>query len=858
MVGTTLGHYRIVRLLGRGGMGDVYAAEDARLNRLVALKILSQITPDDTERLERFRREAQAIAALKHPNVVTIYSVEEVDSAPFLTMELVEGKSLAELMMPHGMKLGQVLDLASQLADAIAAAHQHGIVHRDLKPSNVMVGDDGRLKVLDFGIAKLKQKTRNGGDFTTYELTAEHAVIGTASYMSPEQAEGRPVDHRADIFSFGIVLYEMATGTRPFKGESTTSILSAILKDVPAPAASLNPGVPGELDRVIRRCLAKDPAHRYQDAIDLRNDLKDLADTLPTERRRTSAGRRAAYAFAAIAAVAAAVAAWALFRQAGERPAPVATFSKLTTLPGREWFPSLSPNGSWLVFSAEVEGNFDIFLQSVTGSNPLNLTKDSPDDDEMPAFSPDGGQIAFRSSRGGGGIFVMGRTGEGVRRVTRNGFNPSWSPDGTEIVFSSVRMDIYPQNVEGGSQLWIVAATGGQPRLLHDGDAIQPTWSPHGSRVAFAKRGTRTTDIWTIPSAGGEPTRVMEDSPIDWNPVWDPDGTHLYFVSNRSGTMNLWRVALDEESGRARGEPEPIVTPASFVAHPTIAGDGRTLAFTSVLLMTNIQKLGFDPSSATPVGDPQWVTTGSRLWANPDPSPDGQFVVYYSRVEPEGHLYVSRADGTGQRQLTGDAAIDRVPHWSPDGAWISFFSTRSGEYQIWRIRPDGSDLQQVTDPPNGSGYSTWSPDGSRLALESFIVDPGRGWNQQPLEKLPPVPGSQYPLSPNSWSPDGQRLIGFTGPTSPSLGLVMYTFRTRTYERLTDFGEWPVWLPDSRRVLFGDGGKHFWVLDTLTRQAKIVYSGGRDVLGPPRLTADGRVAFYSRRVTEADVYLMSLR
>ncbi len=871
MIGTTLHHYRIIRPLGRGGMGEVYAAEDTRLNRIVALKVLPLMTAADPERLSRFQREAKAIAALNHPNVVTIYSVEEADGVPFLTMELIEGKPLDVLIPKHGMKLAALLEFAVPLTDAVSVAHQRGIVHRDLKPSNIMVGDDRRLKVLDFGLAKLSQETVGDAaaeTATIEQLTARHGVMGTASYMSPEQAEGRPVDHRSDIFSLGILLYEMATGTRPFRGESPMSILSAIIKDAPAPAVDVNPGVPLELDRVIRRCLAKDPARRYQSAVDLRNDLEDLTHAHPAERRAFGA-RRVTQGLVAVVILAVAVTATlVLSRRGRDDRGPSATFTTLTSMPGREWFPSLSPDGKWVVYGAEMEGNFDIFLQSVSGSNPVNLTKDSVADDDMPAFSPDGEHIAFRSSREGGGIFVMGRTGEAVRRVTRSGFNPAWSPDGTDLAFTSGPMDINPQNSEGVSELWVVGAAGGEPRRIFAGDATQPSWSPHRRRIAFMMRGgtNRHTDIWTIPPTGGEPTRLMDDAPIDWNPIWAPDAKHMYFVSDRSGTMNLWRLAIDEESGKARGEPEPIVTPAPFLAHATISADGAHIAYSSVLRTTNIQRLALD-QSATPLGDPVWVTTGSRLWSNPDPSPDGRFVVYYSSAQPVGHLYISRADGTGQRQLTGDAALDRLPHWSPDSHWISFFSNRLERLQIWKIRPDGSDLQQITDGAEETAYSAWSPDASRLAATSprnishqgtYIVDPRQRWSEQRPVTLPPVPDSPYALAPNSWSPDGQRLVGFTGPTSPSLGVVIYTLKTQTYERLTTFGEWPVWMPDSRRVLMGDGGKQFWLLDTQTKQTKVIYSGGRDVLGPPRLTADGRTAYYSRRVTEADIHLMTLR
>src|SRR5580765_6927145 len=491
MIGSTLGHYRIVRSLGRGGMGEVYAAENTKLNRTVALKVLPPDTAGDADRLKRFQREAQAVAALNHPNVVTIFSVEEAAGVPFLTMELVDGTPLDARIPRRGMELPELLSIAVPLADAVGSAHERRIVHRDLKPSNIMIGRDGRLKVLDFGLAKLRTDAAGAAEasgLTVERFTAEHSVLGTAAYMSPEQAEGRAVDPRSDIFSLGILLYEMATGQRPFTGETSMSVLSAIIKDTPQPAAAVNPRVAPELDRVIRRCLAKDPARRYQSAIDLRNDLEELAQAVPSRRRR--AGAAAWLAMGAVTAASIVVAAYLFARGRDERVRP-ATFTRLTSMPGREWFPSLSPDGKWVVFGAETEGNFDIFLQSTSAtSNAVNLTKDSPDDDDMPALSPDGERIAFRSSRDGGGLFVMGRTGEAVKRLTRVGFNPAWSPDGTRIAFASSRMDINPQNSEGESELWVVGASGGEPRMLFGGDAVQPNWSPHNRRIVFCKRGS--------------------------------------------------------------------------------------------------------------------------------------------------------------------------------------------------------------------------------------------------------------------------------------------------------------------------------------------------------------------------------
>ena len=482
MIGTTLHHYRILSKIGEGGMGEVYLAEDTKLQREVALKILPRDMASDPERLQRFQREARAVAALNHPNVVTIYAVEEAERLHFLTMEFVEGKTLTHLIPERGIPLQEFLRLAVPLADAMAAAHQRGIVHRDLKPANIMVTAEGRLKVLDFGLAKLrpeKSSTPDATTLTTDQLTVQHSVIGTPSYMSPEQAEGRPVDHRTDIFSAGVVLYEMATGRRPFGGDSVVTILSAIIKDTPQPVLEVNPGLPRELDRIIMRCLAKDPAHRYQSALDLRNDLEAVqqqagsgvsplrvaARVLALNARRKTSWL-SAIVLVALIAVLSYVFVWRTPGVRRTQPAQVGRTLPLTSSPGVEQYPSLSPDGQWIVFSAWESGRRHIYLQSVSGQNAIPITKDPDADDDQPTFSPDGERIAFRSSREGGGLFVMGRTGEAVKRLTSTGFNPSWSPDGKKIVFATENVQLTPMNWEGASELWTVdVATEAMQRL---------------------------------------------------------------------------------------------------------------------------------------------------------------------------------------------------------------------------------------------------------------------------------------------------------------------------------------------------------------------------------------------------------
>jgi serine/threonine protein kinase len=885
--GTRLGAYEIQSLIGSGGMGEVYRARDPKLNRTIAVKVLSETTAADPERRARFEREAQSIAALSHPNIVTIHSVEQAEGVLFLTMEYVEGKPLSEMIVKGGLPLSQILSIAIPLADAISAAHQKGITHRDLKPANVMIAGDGRVKVLDFGLAKMTETSPVGLGVTglpTGAVTGEGRIVGTVAYMSPEQAEGKAADQRSDLFALGVILYELATGERPFKGDSSMSILTAVLRDTPRPVSEIKPALPPDLSRIVRRCLAKDPARRYQSAQDVRNDLEDVGQSADsggiTSVAVVEASRRSWVLPAALVSILAlaGITAAMRFRTPSTSVArvPTASHRRLTQMEGVQQFPSISPDGKWVAYVSALAGNNDIYLQSVTGQTPINLTKDSPASDIMPAFSPDGDLIAFRSERDGGGIFVMGRTGESVRRLTTFGFYPAWYPDGHQIVFSTEGSG--PENRSAFSELWAVSASGGEPRLLVPGDAIQPRVSPHAQRIAFwavpadraAKRmnlgGPANRDIWTVDLNGQHPVRVTTHEANDWNPVWSPDGRWLYFLSNRAGSMNLWRARIDEASGAVSGEPMALTAPTPYLAHFTLSADGTVGAYASLVSTSNIGRVAFDSRSATVKGPVQAVTTGSNDYIYFDVTSDGEFVVASTSSRTQEDLYVISSESGATRQLTNDFARDRAPRWLPDRRHIVFYSDRTG-YGVWTIDADGSGLRLLTNA-NSVIYPVPSRDGTRLAAvdadgrQLFIY--AMNDFSKPSDVPPPfnaAPG--YPL-PMDWSPDGRFLV--FGPQSsgrPRRDLWVYSRDTRTYRPIANRGAdgaaptptAAAWLSDSRRLVQSGARGRLFVVDVATGTSRELLTIPGEFMAEPRLTADDSQLFFQHGTTSGNIWVV---
>jgi Tol biopolymer transport system component len=862
-------------------MGEVYRARDTRLDRDVAIKVLPEGLASDPDALARFEREAKAVAALSHPNILSIHDVGRVDGTAYAVMELLQGQTLRDRLAEGAIPRRKAIDYAVQIAQGLAAAHARGIVHRDLKPDNVFLTTEGRAKILDFGLARTSPvRTEGTQSPTLVSATQPGTVMGTVGYMSPEQVRGLPADHRSDIFSFGAVLYEMLSGQRAFRGDSAVETMNAILKEDPPDLSAAGRDLPPGLERIVQHCLEKDPEQRFQSVRDVAFDLETLTGSAvgrptaihPAPRRKLSLWLLLPAALLLVAA------AFLAGRRTGSSPATAradagaASFTKLTEEGGVERFPSLSPDGKSLAYVSEADGDADIYVRRVGGYKSVNLTPESSEDELSPTFSPNGKLIAFSSQRGG--VYTMGATGESMRRISDFGSNPAWSPDGREIaVATESALDPFAR-ASPDSQLWALDVSTGEKRRIPTGDAVQPNWSPGGGRIAYwglrqGKAGQR--DVWTVGSrGGGSPVSVTDDTFVDWSPVWSRDGKYLYFGSDRGGTMNLWRVAIDEETGETLGPPEPFTTPSVWSGYYAFSGNGRQLAFTALEQRTDVARVAFDPVSGRVVGFPEPVLGGSRDIIALDVSPDGSWIVFTQRG-PLEDVFIARTDGSGLRQLTEDAFRDRGPSWSPDGKRIAFYSNRTGRYELWTIRPDGSALEQITEGDKSDfWFPHWSPDGTQIAapsaIGSHLVTPGGSPQSTKVKTLPGFSKEEH-FRVTSWSPDGTHLVGNEARTrdGQSVGVVLYSLASGRYERLPVEGfpavrpvfRSPKYLPDGRHLIYeSEAGVSLYDMASRRSRAILPAETGktiREVIPSP----DGRWLYLVRTTDEGDVWQMEI-
>ena len=872
--GARLGAYEVIAQVGAGGMGEVYRARDPRLNREVALKILPPLFARDPDRVARLEQEARAAAALNAPGIVAVHDIGTQtiggQSVMYVVMELLEGESLRARIEAGPIPPRKAIEYAAQIAGALAAAHRRGIVHRDLKPDNLFLTRDGSVKILDFGLAKEVQAAVGGSLATGVAGTAAGTVLGTVGYMAPEQVRGEAADARTDIFALGATLYEMLSGRRAFARATAAETMTAILnEDPPELAPDTSAAVPGALQAILARCLEKRADDRFHSAHDLALALQAAgsgrATTSSVERAVVprASSRTGLVVGATGLALAAAAVAFAAWRSPSVGAVPiVASLHQVTDTPGAEINPDISPDGRQVVYAARTGGHSDVFLLRVGGGRAIDLTPNTPGEDAEPAFSPDAEQIAFRSDRDGGGVFVMGATGESVRRLTSGGYDPRWSPDGRRLAYATEAVnDPYSRAVR--SSLWTVDVASGQSAKLWDGDGVQPAWSPKGTRIAFWANTNGQRDIQTIAASGGRPVAVTNDAATDWAPEWSPDGRWLYFVSDRGGSPNLWRVAIDEESGAVSGVPQLITNGVRSIASARFTRDGTRMVLAAMDRSFDLAFYDFDPANPDRLAPRSTLHSPSLGWCSP--SKDGSWLACTSRGGQED-VVLMKADGSETRHLTDDPVKDRIATWSPDDRTLAFMSTRSGRWQLWTIGADGGGLRQLSDLNADLTWAAWSPDGKRIAAQSaslssfgiHLFDPAKPASQQPADTIATDSFSGV----NSWSSDGRLLAGtVTDPGGNPLAVLVWDVAAKRLLRRIDM---PLAKTTSEDTAF-IAGTHGIVTQTAEGVAYVDADSGRwHVIlkaAPPlvaQMSGDGRTMLIERPAVESDLWLMEFK
>ncbi len=872
MIGKTISHYEILEKLGEGGMGVVYKARDVRLDRFVALKVLPAQFLVSSEEVARFQQEARAISSLNHPNIATIYDVDQIDGQNFLVLEYLAGgtvKSKLRQLYSSGSSLAiaEIVDYGLHTAEGLAHSHRHGIVHRDIKTENLMLSDEGNIKITDFGLAKLK-----GAEGVTRVGT----TVGTAAYMSPEQFRGEEIDRRSDIFSFGIVLYELTTGKLPFRGEHEAALSYSIVNENPVPLASFRSEVPASLEHVIGRCLEKDKEKRYQSAEEIFADLNkvrmEIGGALPPGQ-----GRRipAALRWSALALGAAVVVIGFLLYRSNKTLRAVdlmqVKLTQITSAEGTEEYPSWSHDGTAITYTGEVNGFKKVFVKDLASGQEKQLTKGTGDDIQ-PAWSNDGKSILFVRSHQpngklepgdifgqfeGGDIWTIDVSSGTESKFIENAFNPAYSPDGRQIACDA--------SWAGPRRIWTVDSRGRNPRQVTSDVSeavvhLMPKWSPDGERIVFQNLERTVFDIKVAIVASGEMSWITKDLFIDIDPTWSPSGNEIYFSSYRSGGLNLWRIPVSS-NGTPAGQPQQLTTGAGQDVECSLSPDGKRLAFSILKINADVWELPVSPDSGKPAGQPEQVIATTREDSRGAWSRDGSMIAFNSDRNGDMNIWVYSVIGGSARQLTKGPGGDFQPNWSPDGKQVTFFSTRAGNTDIWSVDQASGALRQLTTAPSLEINPFYSPDGHSIAYQSDAsgrlepwVMASDGSGQRRLADME-VTGHFM-----RWSRDGSAVI-FRSPNPAQPGLWSappgggqpsffctvkggshISFSTR-YDAIMDVVghkelwltpvnggtpskvyqfedpeiriDYPVWSPDGKRVLFDrvkSQGGDIWVLD----------------------------------------------
>ena len=744
MIGTSLNQYRITAAIGAGGMGEVFRARDTRLNRDVAVKVLPKDFAVDADRLRRFEQEAKTLAALNHPNILTIHDAGVHEGSPYLVSELLRGQTLREALgntTTTALPVRKATDYALQIAQGLAAAHGKGIIHRDLKPENIFVTQDGRVKILDFGLAKLRENPQSEirnpkpAEAATIHIDADAIinttepgmVLGTPAYMSPEQVRGEPADHRADIFAFGCVLYEMLSGTRAFRRDTPVESMNAVLSEEPPELSATNPNIPVALERVVRRCLEKQPDNRFQSAKDLGFALEiategsQKRDRLGVAPARTSM-RKLAFAGAALVAVFfAGVATHRLVTPAGFSTAPSIRY---LTYSGRDYSPAASADGKRICFSSDRNGTKQIWVKDLVTGYETRLTE-GPDD--FPRFSRDDSMILFTRASGiSRALYRVPALGMGAEpsKVVSDALFGDWSPDGRRVAF--VR---WPE--ESGSEVYVSGIDGGAEKLLHrfsDQRCSSPRWSPDGKTIVVAINDSGRPQSLALLGAGTGQIRTLQ-VPHQYNllssAVWDAASQNLFYMQSESPSALVGQGTLFRQHAGS-GQFQKLLRSAAHCRTVDLLPSGNVL-FDARSPRENLKEL----ATGTGASKARSFTLGNSTDRQPTYSPDGEEVAFSSNRSGNLELWsISRKTGR-ERRLTDDPATDWDPCFSPDGKRLVWSSSRSGNLEIWIGNSDGTAPVQVTRDGFAAENPTMTRDGLWIVYGSAHPEKGGIWKIHP-------------------------------------------------------------------------------------------------------------------------------
>ena len=880
MISATISHYRIIKKLGAGGMGEVYLAEDTRLRRKVALKILSAELTKNPDKLRRFEQEAFAASALSHPNILVIHEIGTEADRHFIATEFIEGETLRDRIVRKKMDLEDALDVAIQASSALAAAHKSGIVHRDIKPENIMLREDGYIKVLDFGLAKLVEPQAPSADTEAQTVaridTDPGTLMGTVNYMSPEQAKGKVVDSRTDVFSLGVVVFEMVAGRPPFGGDSSSEVLAAILDRDPPPLARFEPDAPLELQRIVSKALRKDREQRYQTIKDLLIDLRSLRDelnfeaklersispesaarkgitvtpsgaTLATARessirsdavtaRTTSSAeyiiseikrhKTGVTSAAVVCIITIAAVAFGLYRFFGQnQPKSPGTSLKIipfTSFPGEKSEPAFSPDGNQIAFvwDGGSGNNLDIYVKLIDGGNVVRLTN-NPAPDRSPCWSPDGRRIAFtRSSKDEGGLYIVPQLGGPEQKLAsfKNPLETAWSPDGKRLAVtdepsSQELRSIFLVSLENGEKYGEKRKLA-SPSAQFDSDRA-PRFSPDGQMLAFIRSPNfLIDDIYLVPNTGGEPKRLTFDNMQVAGLAWTSDGREIVFSSNRGGPYGLWRVSV---SG---GAPEPLPAVGESATDPFVSRQGNRLAYTYRKVDRNIWRAP-GPHSTAKSSVPTKFIASSRNESSPQYSPDGRKIAFASNRAGSLEIWVCDSEGQNPVQLTNFGGTHTgTPRWSPDGQYIAFDSRPEGSSDIYVISADGGKPRRLTTEASADIMPVWSRDGRWIYFGSDRSGDFQIW------KIPSEGGESVQVTKQG---------GYGAVVSPDDNYVYYGKRNEP-------GIWRVGV---------DGGEEVRIFDKGYAGETVVLDEGICFLDP-EATPNPTVNFFSfatRQVTQ---------